>query len=209
MKRIKGFFSEILEDFKIKNSILINTILIIFIALLLIKLVDVMFEFSIVRWIKTLPILYPLFSHVLEVVKSGSHLGMFYIFSISGIVFMPIPIEALFFSYLRTNANVQALFIIATLGLFISQILNYTLGRFLDFLIYPLLNEKSIKKFKKRLFKFEWIAIILMHALPLPFQSFNFITGMFEYDFKKFCLFSFIGCILKSTLLIYVFFRFV
>ncbi|MBW2998257.1 VTT domain-containing protein [Candidatus Woesearchaeota archaeon] len=209
MKRIKCFLCEISEDFKLKNNLFINALLILFIGLLLVKLVDVMFEFSILKWVKTLPFLFPLYNYVLNVIKNGGDLGMFYIFAFAGIVFMPIPVEALYFSYLKTDIYVPKLLLISTVGVFIAQLFNYFLGRFLGDLLSPLLGKKEVIRFKQRLFKFEWIAIIFMHALPLPFQSFNFITGMFKYDFKKFCLFSMIGCILKGLLLVIFFFKFV
>ena len=208
MKNKNKWIVELLDQATMKMSAILWFAFSAILIWILLQLLNIFYGFSLLNWLKSLPILYPFFQYIYGEILKGTPLGIIYLFSIASFFLFPVPLEALFFTYIREFYNHTYFIIFSIIGLFIGQLINYLLGRNLGFIFRHFFNKKTKRNFKNKINKYGGGAIILMEAVPLPFQLFNFFTGIFKYQFKKFIFFSMTGLIIKNIILylIYIYF---
>jgi len=206
--RVKHKIHEIKEDFKLKFTIFLIFAFVGFLTWMLFYMIYVFYGFSIVEWFKGLPYAYTIFSHVIEQIKLKSDWGIFYTFVFSSLFFLPIPLEALYFSFLREGIAFQEIFFITVAGILCGQIINYWLGRMFGFILIHFIKRKNRDKVRERLSKYGPVALISVHIIPFPFQIFNMISGVLKYKFIKWLLFVTIGTVIKHIAMILIFIRF-
>jgi membrane protein YqaA with SNARE-associated domain len=134
-------------------------------------------------WFQDLPIIYPLIMHFKEEIYSNTFKGIIYLFSLSSLFFLPIPLEIAFAGILKLKDN-PSLVIIATItGIIIGQNVNYLIGRVFSFF------TKNIKKKNHKIIeflkKYGVYALIGIHLSPLPFPFLNFISGALKFPYRK------------------------
>lgn len=205
MVRKKGFWGELKENIMMKVSGILWFAFAALMFWLLLQFLYLFYGFSLLEWFKTVPFLYPFFSYVYSEIASKTLLGVFYLFSISSFFLFPVPLEALFFSYIK-GFDPVLFFMISTLGLYVGQIINYLLGRYFGFVFRHFFKRKTKRSIKGKISKYGGWAIVIVESLPLPFQLFNFFAGVFKFKFKKFLFFSLLGLVIKNLILLMIYF---
>ena len=143
------------------------------------------YGFNVIAWIKNLPYIYPIFQHIFDQIAAQSQQGLYYMFSFSSIFVFPVPLEFVFFGFLKQGFAPKSLYLITIAGVFTGQNLNFFFGRFLGFLIKPYIKKRTRRALRRRLHKYGVFAIAFMHLLPLPYPLFNFVVGLTKYNYFK------------------------
>jgi len=110
-------------------------------------------------------------------------ISIFIYFSIASILFIPTPLDFIYYNFL--NDNISGLFLATLFGLLVGQCINYILGKYLEKLIDPYINKKTKKWVEEKLYKYESYAIFIFNLFPLPYTLLNFIAGLTKFKFTK------------------------
>lgn len=204
-KRTKKGFFEFIDDLKNKIVAVIFFIFAGFFFWVFMQLLYYFYGFSLIEFVKELPFVYPLLSHVFNEISSGSDLGIFYLFSVVSIFVLPVPLEALFFTTLKGGLTFFEIFLLVVPGIILGQIINYTLGRFLSFIFISFIKKKTRRNMTGKLKKYGIYAIAFVHIIPFPFQIFNFVTGILRYPFLRWLPFAVMGTVIKHIIMYYLF----
>ena len=131
-----------------------------------------------------IPFLNTLVSHIRFNLGTRTPLGIFYIFFISSIFFIPSPVEFIYGGLiLSTDIFVLAPF--TYFGILTGQLFNYFFGMLFGFLVKYFVKDKDILKAKTHIKKWGHVGLFVIHLLPLPFQSINLVAGILRYNFVK------------------------
>lgn len=132
-------------------------------------------------------------------------LGFFLLTFISSLtIFFLIPtfsIIFLFSGFLKDPFQVFLLGTFSGLGSALGEITGYALG----FSGRELISKDSerLEKIKKRINKYGVVFIFLFAISPLPFDIIGIISGIIEYDFRKFIIATILGKIVKYLIICY------
>jgi membrane protein YqaA with SNARE-associated domain len=207
-KKLKRSYNEFITDLQNKLAAMLFFIFSGVCFWLLMLLLDYFWGFSLVDWVKDLPYVYGTFTHFVEHIKSKTDLGIFYVFAISSLFFLPIPLEALYFNFLRDGFAFEHLFYLAVGGILCGQFINYMSGRFFKFIFAQFIKRKTRKKIRRKLVKYGAFAVTSVHIIPFPFQIFNFVSGLLKYRFFKWLIFMTIGLCIKHVAMYWIYVRF-
>lgn len=174
---------------------------------ILIQMLYLFYGFSLVNWIKDLPYLYDIFTYFFTEIKNQTDIGLFYMFAFSSLFFLPVPLEALFFNFMKTMV-LEKIFVIAIAGIMVGQLVNYFLGRFLGFIFIKFIKKKTKRSMKSKLSKYGIFAVIFVHIIPFPFQIFNFISGILKYKFFRWTFFAIVGLVIKHLVMYWIYVKF-
>ncbi|MBD3354735.1 hypothetical protein GF361_01980, partial [Candidatus Woesearchaeota archaeon] len=174
---------------------------------ILVQLLYIFYGFSLLNWLKSLPYITLIFSHMFAEITAKTEIGIFYLFSGSSLFFLPVPLEILFLNMLK-DISFSILLPSVLLGIIAGQIINYFLGRFFGFVFRPFLKKRTKEKIRKRLEKYGIFAVFLIHILPFPFQFFNLVCGIFRYRFFKWFSFMTLGLLVKHIILYFIHIKF-
>jgi membrane protein YqaA with SNARE-associated domain len=156
-------------------------------------------------WFQDLPVLYPLYLHMKSEISTQSFLGILYLFGVSSLFFLPIPLEVIFLGLIATSNNHFAVIAATILGMIAGQHINYAAGKALGIFL------KRFKEKRKKLIDFinrcGGVAIFAIHLAPLPFQLFNFIAAITRYNYKKWSLISAISITLRIIIIYLIYAR--
>lgn len=183
-KKVRSF----LLDLKNKMVALFFFIFAGFCMWLLVQILNQFYGFSVLEWIKDLPYVYGIFTHVFNEVKIRSDLGIFYLFMVSSFFLLPVPLEVIYINFIKEGVAFPKIGVIAVLGIAAGQIINYFAGRFFGFIFLPFIKKKTRKNVRDKLKSYGGYMITLVHLVPFPFQLFNFFCGVMKYRFWKWLL---------------------
>ena len=207
-KKLAKKTDELARDMKKKLIALFFIALAGFFFWVLMNLLYFFYGFNLVTWIKDLPYVYPMFLNVCDRISSQSQQGIYYLFSFSSLFFLPFPLEFVYFGFLKKGFTFPIIYFITLLGVFTGQCINFMLGRFLGFLIRPLIKRKTRKALQQRLHKYGAYAIFIMHLLPLPYPLFNFVVGLTKYNFFKWVLIMLPSLMLNYLIVYLIYLKF-
>ena len=202
------WWKEFKKDLKNKSTALLFFILSGMCFWLLMVLLNIFWGFDLGGWLKGIPFLYTTFSHFVDEISARSNAGIFYVFAISSLFFLPIPLEALYINFLREGFGFQELFFLAVGGIIAGQIINYLFGRFFKFIFMQFIKKKTRLSMKRKLVRYGPVAVTSVHLIPFPFQLFNFISGMLKYSFIKWIFFMTLGLALKHVIMYWIYIQF-
>lgn len=139
---------------------------------------------------------FPLGAHIVQNISQQSFLGIFYLFIILSLVFIPGPLELTYLVILSTGSSKTITLIAAVLGILIGQMINYGLGRIVS------KHWKPEHTMKEKIDKYGGWFIFIASVTPfLPSQLFNFTAGTVKLSFKKWCISIAIGVVLYFSVL--------
>ncbi|MBT4604779.1 hypothetical protein HOC01_04010 [archaeon] len=175
-------------------------------AAFLFLIIHKFFGFNILEWIQTIPYIYPAISTIVIEIKTGSALGILYLFSLSSIFFIPTPLEILFFTLLKTS-NLSLLYLgTATVaGLLIGQHINYLLGRIFGKIIKGFIKKKTRSSITKKLRHYGAYAIFIINLIFFPYPLANFIFGMVKYPYHKWLAATTLAFVVKLAIIYIIF----
>jgi len=206
-KKLNSKIKEIKKDIKNKTIALFAFLFAGLAFWILIQLLYFFYGFSLLNWIKKIPYITLIFSHVFAEITAKTELGIFYLFTSSSLFFLPVPLEILFINLLK-QIYFNILLPPILLGIIAGQILNYFMGRFFGFVFRSFIKKRTKEKIRKRLEKYGIFAVFLIHILPFPFQLFNLVCGIFRYKFFKWFSFMTLGLLVKHIALYYIYIKF-
>ena len=95
-QKIKRKYKEIKRDLTNKAVAIIFFMFAGFVFWIFMQLLYTFYDFSLFEWVKGLPYVYDIFSHVFNEIQRKSDIGIFYLFTITSLFFLPVPLEVLF-----------------------------------------------------------------------------------------------------------------
>lgn len=195
---------QFIEDLWLKATGLIILGLVGVLVWILFQLLFMFYGFDVTNWFLDLPYVPDVSSHIVGEITGKSQLGLFYVFAMSSLFFLPVPMEALHISFLRSMDASEILFIVV-LGIAFGQLINYGLGRLFGFIFRSLFKKKTLRGAREKLEKYGAFAIFFVHFIPFPFQIFNVVAGTLRYPFLMWLLLMLSGLIAKHWIIGWVF----
>lgn len=142
-----------------------------------------------------------LYAAVIAEIGSGSLLGALYSSAIGGLFFLAVPMEVLFFRFLRGDADPFMLIGFYLVGFLISYSINYFLGMKLSGISRRLVTPKKFYRIKGVINRYGVAAVFIFNATPLPSQPLSALLGVFKYNRTKFYVFFLLGQFVKYAAL--------
>lgn len=197
-------FKDFIKDLWYKGTGLFVLGLVGVLVWILFQLLFMFYGFDVTNWFLNLPYVPDVSSHMVSEITSQSKLGLFYVFAMSSLFFLPVPMEALHIGFLRSLDANEILFVIV-LGIAVGQLVNYGLGRLFGFIFRSLFHKKTIRGAREKLEKYGAFAIFFVHFIPFPFQIFNVVLGTLRYPFLMWFLLMLSGLLAKHWLIGWIF----
>ena len=141
-----------------------------------------------------------------SLIVNFSYLGIFVASLIStSTIFLPFPLYAIVFLAVGLGLNPLVTAVVAGAGSAIGELTGYFLGEGGRVVIEQKKHKRSklIGKFIKFFEKYGFATILATSFLPFPFDFVGILSGMSNYDLKKFLLATFIGKTGKILLISY------
>jgi membrane protein YqaA with SNARE-associated domain len=136
-----------------------------------------------------------------SIASDWGYLGIFVVGVLgSASIIFPAPAFAVIFAF-GAILNPWLVGIVAGAGSAIGELTGYLIGRGGREVIEKK-HEKWLKKTQKWIDKYGFFAVLVVFAAtPLPDDIVGILAGVFEYDWKRFLLASFIGKVIMSLAL--------
>jgi len=120
--------------------------------------------------------------------------------------FLLMPVELLFIYYLVENFNIPFLLAAALLTAMIAQIIDYALGYWAsNKVINKIIGVKKYGKIKLYLDKYGKLTVLVFNLFPLSSSVLALVAGMLRYKFRIFVIYSFIGLLVKYSVIVLLF----
>ena len=105
--------------------------------------------------------------------------------TLSGLFFLPIPLEVMFFAGIRAGTNPVLATIAIILGFTIGNCISYVIGWKLSKLATSLFNAKKVYAVRRTARKYGIYAIIGMNLVPSPSPVLTFGLALAGYPFSR------------------------
>ncbi|MFH0874555.1 MAG: VTT domain-containing protein [archaeon] len=194
MSKLKKLFA---SKFKYKIITAMLVILVIYAILMLLQP-------YVVSFLSNVNFVSPLYKLVHIEITNKSLNGLFFITLIGSLFCISYPAEVLFLLYAKFGYNPFVAALVMLVAIMVSQILNYMVGYFLGAKILHMFIHEIKKEYSGFLAEHDELFIILINIFPLPADILTVILGVIKYNFKKALLLSFIGQLIKYSILIFL-----
>jgi len=141
-----------------------------------------------------------------ELIINFSYLAVFALSIIgTSTIFIPFPIYFIIFFAAGLGLNPLAVGIVAGLGSAVGELTGYLIGMGGRYMVEEKKRKphKIVNFFTKYFKKFGFAVIALTSFLPFPFDFIGILSGVSNYDIKKFYVAVAIGKIAKCVLIAY------
>ena len=120
--------------------------------------------------------------------------------------FFLMPVEILFIFYLLENFNIPTLLVVALLTAMIAQIIDYTIGYWVSKkIINKVIGVKKYQNMKKYIDKYGNLTVLVFNLFPLASSVLALVAGMLRFKLKNLVLYSFIGLLVKYSVIVLLF----
>lgn len=147
------------------------------------------------------PTIWSIYLAINAEITAKTLLGLFLTSFFGALFFISLPIELVFLYYLTLEFNPLAVFLIALTGNSFGMLFNYFFG----YLLGPNLLRKWLKEkyesWRKLLIKSGPFLLIFGNIVPFPIEPIAVFIGGVRYPFTKFLIYTFLGKLIKFTLL--------
>jgi len=157
--------------------------------------------------LKSNPTFFYYYSFVKTQITNNTILGLGFASILGSIFFLAIPSEALFIYFLNsTNYNFLLIIVIMVIGNLFGLIFNYGFGRLMGKRVLKFLfKEKKFYNYQEKIDTIGGYILFFGNIFPGPFEVLSVFYGGFKYNFKIYIFLSFIGRLIKYTLLFIAF----
>lgn len=140
-----------------------------------------------------------------ELITSFSYLGIFLVSFIgTSTIFIPFPIYVIIFFAAGVGLNPLIVGVVAGFGSATGELTGYLIGAGGRQVAEVKRKVPKFVKFFTKLFeKFGFLVISITSFLPFPFDFIGILSGMSNYDIKKFFIAVLIGKALKCLIIAY------
>lgn len=123
--------------------------------------------------------------------------------------FFIMPVEALLPYYIAHGYNVILLLALAVLTALIAQLIDYSIGYLAPSdIIKELIGVSRYRKANRILNKYGKIIIFIFNLLPLSSPIIVLVAGMMKFKLKHTIFYSFLGLVLKYSVIITIFYSY-
>lgn len=159
---------------------------------------------QITDFVQSNPWILDTFDHVKGEIASKTLLGLFYISFLGALFFLSFPLELVFFYYHEAGHPGLYLVFICTIGSLAGFVFNYVSGFIFGKKVMSMFFKENYEKMKHIFEKFGGVVLVFGNIIPFPIEVVVMIAGAMRYNFKKFILYSFVGKIIKFSLLFFL-----
>lgn len=174
-----------------------------FLMVIIIFLAFYVFRERILSFIKEIPFVWKMIGPIVSEVEKGTLLGLFYITSLGALFFLSIPVEVSFVYFLTLDHNAALVVMTALFGSMVGLTINYFIGFLFGEKVFRYFLKEKFDKFKETLDRFGGGIILFGNIIPFPSELFSAILGSTKYNFKKFIIYTFIGRVMKFSLIFF------
>lgn len=152
------------------------------------------------------PTLYSYYLSIKSEIANNTLEGLSYMAIMGSIFFLMLPSEALFLYYLNSTQHfVLVILLILVVGNLVGMILNYGFGRLVGEKVTKKLFKKLFPKYKRFVETYGKWVLIIGNIIPGPIEVLAVFYGSFKFNFKQYCIYVFIGRLIKFFLLFIAF----
>jgi len=120
--------------------------------------------------------------------------------------FLLMPVELLFIYYLVEDFNIPILLVAALVTAVIAQIIDYAIGYWVsNKFINKIIGEKKYNRTKKYIAKYGNLTVFVFNLFPLSSSVLALVAGMLRYKFRNFVIYSFVGLLIKYSVIVLLF----
>jgi len=175
--------------------------LVFFIVLTAIAVVSyVFFKDQMIALLKMNPYLWNTYNHLAQNIGKNTWLGMLYMSVASGLFFVPLSADIIFFYYLALKINPILVITIAIIGSLFGHIIDYLIGRMVGAFFLRKLMKEKFSKYSTTIENWGAFLLIPGNILPIPMDIISVFYGAFKFKFKKFFWLTLIGKTIKFVL---------
>ena len=156
---------------------------------------------QITGFVQSNPWILSTFDHMKDEIATKTLLGLLYVSFLGALFFLSFPLEIVFFFYHQAGHPGLYLVLICTLGSLAGFVFNYVFGFLVGKKVMSLFFKENYEKMKHIFEKFGGFVLVFGNIIPFPIEVVVMIAGAMRYSFKRFLLYSFVGKIIKFTLL--------
>jgi membrane protein YqaA with SNARE-associated domain len=131
-------------------------------------------------------------------------LGGAFLISVFESFIFPVPTATFIAPFAAMGVDPVTITLVATAGSLIGAVIGYALGLKLGRPAAERLFKKHIPRVEKWYDRWGAWAVLIAAFSPIPFKVFTWTSGIFELEFRKFFLASFVGRILQFAIAAYV-----
>ena len=133
----------------------------------------------------------PTGAYIVGNIIERTFVGIFILFAILSLAFIPTPLEVTYLTLLTLAQDRILVFVAASCGVLVGQIVNYGLGRLFSGLFKQ--NEKMKASIEK---SGAWV-LFTANILPfVPSQLFNLVAGTVKFPFVKWLIVTIFGVLI-------------
>ena len=134
--------------------------------------------------------------------------GLFYFAFIGTSIFVPMPMEFIFYYGLIKGSNVLVSFILVIVGIFLAQLVNYWIGLKFSPLFLRIIPTKKLYKARRFINRYGGHGILLFNLAPLPAEILTFGLGLTKYNGTRLFVLTLIGNLIKYAAIVGIYFLF-
>ncbi len=135
--------------------------------------------------------------HITGNIANLSLLGGLYASFFGSLFFVPLPSEVVYLGFLRAGQSVFLMTILFLVGIVLAYWLNYQIGFVLSGPSKKIIGAKTFYKTKIMFNKYGPWGIFIFNVTPLPSPILCTILGVFNYNRRKFWIYTLLGEAIK------------
>ena len=120
---------------------------------------------------------------------------------LSGLFFVPIPLEFAFLAGVRAGTPVGLSFLAVIAGFLVGNLVSYLVGWKLSRFVMHLVNAKQMYGLRRKVNKYGSVAVFLVSVVPGPSPQLTFALGMARYNMARLFVWFLAGNVVKYTVL--------
>jgi membrane protein YqaA with SNARE-associated domain len=129
---------------------------------------------------------------------------LFFITFLGYLIFFPLPTEIAFYFALAQGNDPLLSTIVASIGVFLGNAVNYYIGYKLTNQVMYLLSAKNFFKVRRQVNKWGAYAIFFMNVIPSPSDILGVGLGTIKYSKTRFLLISGVATLIKFAVIAFI-----
>ena len=122
---------------------------------------------------------------------------LFYAAFLSGLFFVPVPIELAFIAGVRAGSPYIPSAVAVMGGFALGNLVSYLVGWKLSRFVMHLVNAKQMYGLRRKVNTYGGYAVLAFSLLPAPTPQLNFALGMARYNMARLFSLFFVGMLIK------------
>lgn len=131
--------------------------------------------------------------------SSITPLTLFYSGAVSGLFFVPVPLEIAYLSGVGAGSPVVASTFAVVGGFIIGNLISYVIGWKLSRAVMHLISAKKLYGLRRKVNRYGNYAVFLVNVLPGPAPQLTFGLGMARYNISRLFFWLVLGNVVKFS----------